>query len=501
MNNDEHILLIDEDEFFLSENDTKRLASKVEDFVDSYTQKGDKPLDEWLYQKMKGELPEKENETIRSYVEEIITGIKCAEEKKEALSDAQKKGKSKENWFATEIENVMSGYSVFETAKYLNRLDVALREANNLMYNTTITKSGSLNLNPQLDGYIAEQYHAQSFNLNAAAKGSPYRAKVLEPDGVRYAENGVDVVITDAKGDIVRKYQAKYCRDAKATQEAFEKGNYRGQQKLIPEGQENGITKKTTTFIEAPDGTRSNPLSKQEAQKLRDEAQSGNWKDQNWNAYKNKDLAIGIGKQAGKAALLGAAIGVSTDIAGKLYRHEKIDVKEEVKIALEDGIDFGIKAAITGALKVGAEKQYIKVIPKGTPAGVIANGVFIAVEDVKILYDFGKGELTIGETLEQMEMTTASALAGFAFMAKGSALGAVKGAYVGALFGPEGIPIGMAIGGFVGGVIGYMGGAKAGEIIVKGRRKLQQKLPPILKSHKVKYISSLKLSNITRSSV
>lgn len=36
---------------------------------------------------------------------------------------------------------------------------------------------------------------------------------------------------------------------------------------------------------------------------MRDEAQSGNWNDLNWNEYAKRDLAIGIGKHAGYAAL------------------------------------------------------------------------------------------------------------------------------------------------------------------------------------------------------
>lgn len=52
---------------------------------------------------------------------------------------------------------------------------------------------------------------------------------------------------------------------------------------------------------------------------MRDEAQSGKWNELNWNEYKTKDLAIGIGKQAGYTALQGAAIGVGFDVAQKLY--------------------------------------------------------------------------------------------------------------------------------------------------------------------------------------
>ena len=162
-----------------------------------------------------------------------------------------------------------------------------------------MTKAGSVNQNPSLDGFIAEQYHAQTFNLNAEAVGSPYRAKVLEPNGTVYTKNSVDVVILDGNGKIVRRYQSKYCKDAKATQAAFEKGNYRGQRKLAPEGQAENLSAKADVVIKAPDGTTSNALSKEQAKRLQDEAQSRKWNELNWNEYKVKDLTIGIGKQRG----------------------------------------------------------------------------------------------------------------------------------------------------------------------------------------------------------
>ena len=106
------------------------------------------------------------------------------------------------------------------------------------LYKTITTQAGTISQNPRLDGFIAEQYHAQTFNMNAEATGSQYRAKVLEPTGNGYAKNSVDIVIVDGDGKVVRRYQSKYCKDAKATEQAFEHRDYRGQQKLVPEGQE-----------------------------------------------------------------------------------------------------------------------------------------------------------------------------------------------------------------------------------------------------------------------
>ena len=361
-----------------------------------------------------------------------------------------------------------------EASKYLQNLDHALDTANESLYRTIHTQAGAISQNPHLDGFIAEQHHAQTFNLNAEAAGSPYRAKVLEPAGNGYAKNSVDIVIVDDSSHVVRRYQSKYCKDAEATAKAFEHGDYRGQQKLVPEGQEQDIAKKVTTVIEAPDGTTSSPLSKERAKALQDEAQSGKWNDLNWNEYKAKDLAIGIGKQAGQAALMGAAVGVGFDVARKVWNGEEIKGEELVETAIVSGTDFGVKVAAAGALKIGAEKEIIKAIPKGTPAGTIANIAHVAIENVKIVGKMVAGELSAKEGFEKMEQTTVATVAGISTSTKGAAIGAT----IGTVFGP----VGTAAGGFIGGTVGYMAGSKVGETIVKGVQKIREKAKNVVKS-------------------
>ena len=48
-----------------------------------------------------------------------------------------------------------------------------------------------------------------------------------------------------------------------STIKAFLKGDYRGQQKLVPKGYEDSIDSNCTTVLKAPDGTTSDPLSKE----------------------------------------------------------------------------------------------------------------------------------------------------------------------------------------------------------------------------------------------
>lgn len=467
------VLLLDEEESpILIESECKELKPIFKDFMGAWADNKDQPVEEWLPAKLQKYLPEKSADEVKAVSDEIIESIENAVKAKASLDAAISCGRSKESWFASQAQKATSGMSVQEASQYLAGLDHTLQSANDSLIRTITTKAGTINQNPSLDGFIAEQYHAQTFNLNAEATGSQYRAKVLEPNGTHYTKNSVDIVIVDGNGKVVRRYQSKYCKDAQATKAAFEKGDYRGQRKLIPEGQEGDFC--ANIMIEAPDGTTSTPLSKDHAKQLRDEAQNGNWSELNWNEYRAKDLAIGIGKQAGYAALQGAAIGVGVDVAAKMWNGEEIHGEDVVETALTSGADFGIKAAAAGALKVGVEKGIISVIPKGTPAGTIANIAYAAIEDVKVVGKMAAGEYTFREGIDQIERTTVSTIGGLAAMGKGTAMGMAIGTVAG--------PVGVAIGGFIGGTVGYMAGSKFGETIVKTRQKLRDKAVETVKS-------------------
>ena len=455
-------LLIEESSSPVLDEDFEQLQPIVEDFVDSYEKNQDIPVEEWLCKKLQSELPDRSQSEVETMSKEIVESIRYSEACKESLSHAIADGRSRESWLAEKVAEGTSRMSAEQTVQYLQGLDNAVNKANDALWRTITTKAGAINQNPSLNGFIAEQEHVQSFNMNAQATGSEYRAKVLEPDG-QYGKNSVDIVIVDKNDRIVRRYQSKYCRNADATQKAFEDGNYRGQRSLVPSDQVDDIGRKATDHLEAPDGTRSNPLSKTEAVDLQKEAQSGNWNPKNWNHYKTKDIAIGIGKQTGYSALMGAAIGAGSEVAGKLIRGEKIEGKEVVKKAVTTGADFGVKAALSGALKAGAEKGIIKCIPKGTPAGLIANVVFVGVENAKILYKYGKGEISGDQAFAKIEETTTSAVGGLMAMGYGVAKGAAIGASIGG-------PVGAAIGGFIGGTVAYMAGSAAGTAIAKARR-------------------------------
>lgn len=466
MDNTEILLLEEAVIQGLTQEECEALKPIVKDFVKTYAENKDMPVEDWLAPKLQVYFPEKSPEEIQEMTKEIIDSLKVSEEKKASLIKAVKSGRTKESWFASEVEKATSGMSMNSVKSYLQDLDNAVEKANQIFLEETIhTNAGTINQSYNLDGFIAEQYHAQSFNLNAEAAGSPYRAKVLQPDGKGYSKNGVDLVVIDTRtGKIAKRYQAKYYKNAKATAEVFKKNHYPGQQKLVPSDQINDIDVKATDVIEAPDGIKSNPLTKSRAEQMRDEAQSGNWNDLNWGEYKIKHLAQGIGKQAGYAAIQGVVIGAGLDLAQKVWNGEDVKGEEVVETALKSGADFGVKSAAAGAIKVGVEKDIIKVIPKRTPLSTISNIAFVAVENIKVLGEVASGELTASEGLEKMGQTTVSATAGLVAMGKGAAIGGAVGTLLG--------PVGTAVGGFIGGSIGYMAGSKVGKAVFEGAKKI-----------------------------
>ncbi len=464
---EEYDILIDEENSpIIIESECSELKPIIKDFVQSFAEHKNEAVDVWLEGKLGEYLSDKSPDEIHQMTTEIITSLQVCEKEKQSLSKAIEQGRSKESWFASEAQKATSGMSAQAAANYLTNLDAAVQEANEALYRTITTQAGTVSQNPHLDGFIAEQYHAQTFNMNAEATGSSYRAKVLEPKGEGFAKNSVDIEIVDGSGKVVRRYQSKYCKNADATVSAYENGDYRGQRLLVPEEQGSDIQRKCSTVIEAPDGTTSNPLTKARTEKMKNEAQSGNWNDLNWNEYQAKDLAVGIGKQTGYAALQGAVIGVGFDVAKKLCNGEEIKGEEVIETALVSGADFGVKAAAAGALKVGVEKGVISVIPKGTPASTLANIAFVAVEDIKVVGKMATGELSFKEGIEKIEQTTVSTAAGLVSMGQGAAIGST----IGLAFGP----VGAAIGGFIGGTVSYMAGSKVGEVVVKGVQKLRE---------------------------
>lgn len=467
----------------VTEKDAKALKRLLSKFIKSYSKKETSVSDkDWLKAQFKEELPTLTDERAEQMAVETVDSIQEYQQNLQSLNEAAAKGTSKEQWLANKIAKAATGVSVIQHGEYLSSINTTLENANAQMLRTVTTISGEISQCLNMEGFIAEQHHVNSFNANAALQKSNFFAEVKVPGaGETYGKNSFDIVIRDAsnpKAIAVHQYQVKYGKNAQMTiqylRDHGEVTKYSNQQILVPPEQVAEVQKAFPgkTVVAQIGGTdkvsiTSEALTKEQSKELQRKVQSESTiPASEWNNFKTKDLALQIGKNAGMIGLQAAAITTGFSLIEQVIKGEEIDVEATVEIALKTGIDTGVKAAATGALKVGVEKGIVRLIPPGTPTGIIANIVCVSIENIKVLAKVASGELTMSQALDKMGRTSVSMVYGLGWGAAGAGIGAAALAW---------IPVvGPVVGGLVGGMVGYMAGSKFGEAVYNGLKAVRK---------------------------
>ena len=241
---------------------------------------------------------------------------------------------------------------------------------------------------------------SKTTELSASLQGKNISVSVLES----HTANSVDVRAINHDTGQYQNYQLKFGKDAKATIELLERGNYNNQRIVVPSEQleevqayfkEKGSSKTITDHIDAW-GTKGKSFTKEEMKALQEKAQrEGAAPEMDYSHYQTKDLAMSIGKNAGTMALQAAAVTTGLNVAAKIFKGEEIDADELVEVAIKTGADTSIKTVTAGTLQVAIRKGIIKFISKATPAGVIANIACVGIENVKVLAKIASGELSV----------------------------------------------------------------------------------------------------------
>ncbi|MGG3907193.1 hypothetical protein [Geobacillus stearothermophilus] len=458
------------------------LIELIQGTIESYSKK-EKSLtdDAWIKNELRNNILEIDEKEIEVFSKEVLETIELNNRNIESINRAIENGVSKEAWFQQKVQEASAGMSVNQVGQYLQNIDNAINNANDLMSQVILNNDGTINRNINLDGFIFEQHHANSFNLDVALKGGDYKAEALKPNpGEIYKRNSVDLVIKDNQGRIVKKYQAKFSSDYKNATIAFKKGNYKFQGKLVAKGQVENVAKSTDTI--SIKNYKSTPLSKQEGKELQKLAQSGKQIEVDWNYYKLKDLTSHMTKNVALAGVRSAAIAVGYDLVYKSMTNKNIEVNEVVELALKTGADSGVKTSVTVALKIASEKGLLKAIPPGTPPAVIANIATVSIENVKVLNKVANGELSVTQGLQQMERVTVATVAGLASAELGTVTGSVAGALALSWIPIVGSPVGAVIGGIVGGTVAYMAGSTIGGKICETAQKVRKTVVASLKT-------------------
>ena len=500
----------------------------IKKFLKSYAEneksQDKKDLKTWLISELQNELANKKIEDIEKIATELISGIEVYYQKKKEVEKYQSVGITNGDFVGNEIlekvaveieeaeildtkeviedikeaSNVLSQYNeamIYETASikepqlvanvlgvnsvnnYVDTVNNTIDSANKTLMESVTTKTGNINQNPNLDGFIFEEYHAGTFNIDATVKGKTYQAKALKPEiGETYGKNSIDLIIEDS-GKYVKKYSAKAYKNANETAKSFYDKitgyKYKFQSKLVPTDQVGDIAN-SVDKIKYND-VESKGITKAEIKDIQKDLQSGNKKTDIFN-FKKDVNTISISKQIGKQAMLngtmGLGIGMAANIGINLIQGKEVEVEEVIEAGIKTGASMGMATAVAGGIKVAVEKEIIPAMSNSTIGAIAASSMDIIGTACKL----GSGEISLGEAVKEVGTSISSAYSAivsssFGYTATIAAVGMVG---LGTL-GTVGTVIGTGVVLVAGAVCGTVG-SKIGEEIANGVGKIAEKV-------------------------
>ena len=515
--------------FSLRGSRKRKTEEIIKKFLKSYAEneksQNKKDLKTWLISELQNELPNKKVEDIEKIATELIAGIEIYYQKKKEVEKYQSVGISNGDYIGNQIlekvanemeeaeivdtkeviedmketSNILSQYNetmIYETASikeiqlvanvfsaksvnnYIDTVNTAIDNANKTLVESVTTKAGTINQNPNLDGFIFEEHHAGTFNIDAAVKQKSYYAEALKPElGETYGKNSVDLTIKDDAGKYVKKYSAKAYKNAKESAKAFYDKitgyKYKFQSKLVPIDQVGDIANSVDKI--KYDNVESKGITKAEVKDIQNDLQDGNKKGDILN-FKKDVNTISISKQIGKQAMLngtmGVGIGMAANIGVNLITGKEVEAEEVIEAGIKTGGSVGLSTAVAGGIKVAVEKEIIPTMSNNTIGAIAASSMDIIGTACKL----GSGEISLGEAVKEVGTSISSAYSAivsssFGYTATIAAVGMVG---LGTL-GTVGTVIGTGVALVAGAVCGTVG-SKIGEEIANGVGTIAEKV-------------------------
>ena len=431
----------------------------IKKFLKSYAEneksQDKKDLKTWLISELQNELPNKKVEDIEKIATELITGIEIYYQKKKEVEKYQSVGISNGDYIGNEIlekvadeieeaeiidtkeviedmkeaSNILSQYNetmIYETAaikepqlvanvlsansvnNYVDSVNTAIDNANKTMMESVTTKAGMINQNPNLDGFIFEEYHAGTFNIDAAVKQKSYHAEALKPElGETYGKNSIDLIIEDTD-KYVKKYSAKAYKNANESAKAFYDKvtgyKYKFQSKLVPTDQTGDITNSVDKI--KFNNVESKGITKAEIKDIQNDLQSGNKKGDILNLKKDVNT-ISISKQIGKQAMLngtmGVGIGMAANIGVNLITGKEVEAEEVIEVGIKTGASMGMATAIAGGIRVAVEKKVIPIVFSRMLTNNSIGAIAAASMDIiGTAFKLGSGEISLGQAVKDV---------------------------------------------------------------------------------------------------
>ena len=431
----------------------------IQKFLRSYAEneksQDKKDLKTWLVFELQNELPNKKVEDIEKIATELISGIEIYYTKKKEVEKYQSIGITNGNYVGNEIlkkvaeeieeaeivdtkeviedmkkaSSILSKYNeamVYETAaikeqqlvanilcansvnNYVDSINTAIDNANETIIESVTTKAGNINQNPNLNGFIFEEYHAGTFNVDAAVKQKPYHAEALKPKlGETYGKNSIDIVIEDS-GKYVKKYSAKAYKNANETARAFydraTRYKYKFQSKLVPTEQV-GDVKNSVDKIKF-DNVESQGISKEGIEEIQKDLQNGKEISEIIN-FKNNVNTISISKQIGRQTMfngiMGVGIGMAANIGVNLISGKEVEAEEVIEAGIKSGASMGITTAVAGGIRTAVEKKVIPTVFSRLLTNNTVGAIAAASMDIiGTAFKLGSGEISLGKAVKDV---------------------------------------------------------------------------------------------------
>ena len=500
----------------------------IKKFLKSYAQneksENKKDLRSWLIHELQNELVVKKPEEIEKMADELMAGVEIYFDKKKEVEKYQKVGISSSDYVGDVILDkisedvinaeivdrqkiirdmkesieILANYNeamIYEAAAindtqvvantlsaakanvYLDNVNLTIGKSNEEILSALATKTGEISQNPNLDGFIFEEHHAGTFNIDAAVKEKHYYAKALKPEiDETYGKNSIDMTIEDS-GKIVRKYQAKAYKNANETAKSFydrQQGyKYKFQSKLVPSDQTGDIPNSVDKL--KFEEVESKNISKEEIKNIQKKYQSGDKEAVKFSFEKDVD-ALAISKQLGRQAVIngtmGVGIGMALNVGTKLVSGEEVEVAEVIEAGVKTGTSMGLSTAVAGGIRVAVEKNVVpkvlsKILSSNSVIGAIAGA---SMDIIGTAFKLGSGEISLGEATRNIGKSIGSAYG--AIIASGWGYGIAMTAMAGlGVIGTVGAVIGVGVAVVTSVVCGLVG-SKVGGAIAEGIGKI-----------------------------
>ena len=330
--------------------------------------------------------------------------------------------------FSDHATNVAQNNAIREQNLRIQEINAAIDQLKK------INEHPNKNLNvEQFKGFIAEEMHAGTFNIEAIRQGSSHRAWTLQ-------ENGYGSV--DVQTNFGKEYSLKYSNTAKdaenmqaALNEDTRAPKYQGQERLIAAEQvdeaKGWAHRRNLKDIEnRPDvsashadteehlvgkisdgeGVESKELSIKEAKKIAAEAKKGEF-DPEQHGYTKEalidEVRIDYVNQAMKAGLTAAAITAITQIVPELYKaidylikNGEIDLKGLKKsgaVVFSASGEAFLRGSIAYGVEMAIQKGMLGEALEGVNASIVGVAVTVIFGTIKDSILVAAGKLTSTE--------------------------------------------------------------------------------------------------------